>query len=53
MEISVEGVRASVAEPMLRDFFILMPFLYAVYVSILRRRRSRETKKKKKRERNH
>ncbi|XP_003739547.1 transmembrane protein 120B [Galendromus occidentalis] len=32
MEISVEGVRSSVAQPMLRDFFILMPFLYAVYL---------------------
>jgi len=32
MEVSMEGVRSTVAEPMMRDFFILMPFLYAVYL---------------------
>ncbi|OQR69019.1 transmembrane protein-like [Tropilaelaps mercedesae] len=31
MEVSVEGIRASLATPMLRDFALLMPFLYAVY----------------------
>lgn len=33
MEVSVEGIRSSLATPMLRDFTLLMPFLYAVYVS--------------------
>ncbi|XP_003738035.1 transmembrane protein 120B [Galendromus occidentalis] len=31
MEVSVEGIRTSLAGPMFRDFFLLMPFLYAVY----------------------
>ncbi|XP_022666955.1 transmembrane protein 120A-like [Varroa jacobsoni] len=31
MEVSVEGIRASLATPMLRDFALLMPFLYVVY----------------------
>lgn len=32
MEVSVEGVHSLLVKPMLRDFFLLMPFLYAVYV---------------------
>ncbi|OQR74229.1 transmembrane protein-like [Tropilaelaps mercedesae] len=32
MEVTVEGVRSLLAGPMYRDFFLLMPFLYAVYL---------------------
>ncbi|XP_022690276.1 transmembrane protein 120A-like isoform X1 [Varroa jacobsoni] len=32
MEVSVEGVHSLLVKPMLRDFFLLMPFLYAVYL---------------------